>query len=183
MAGKSKVLKPIQLQAIHLLLSKGERAGAVKETAAQIGLKRPETLWRWRQSPLFAQEYQRQKAVYEASLADEPLASKRRRIQLLTAEIDALQAKREESASLGEAAAASRAIGNHLKQISDEMAPIVAATETEGGISFTQNNLSLTLSTMSMAELKAAKKAITDPSMEPLARILIPVLQGGSVPP
>ena len=176
MVGESKGLKPIQMQAIHLLLEKGERAGAVRETAEEIGLRRVETIARCRHQPEFVLEYQRQKGHYEAALAEEPLASKRRRIQLLTAEIDALQTKREEEgASLGEAAAASRAIRGLVKQIADEMGPM-EKKDGDVGTHFEQNNLNIILGGMSTQELVALREVLHEGG--PAAQILMPVLKG-----
>jgi len=180
MAEKVRKLKPLQLQAIHLLLEKGERAGAIKETAVEVGLSRPETIWRWQQDPLFACEYQRQRKAYEVALSDESLASKRRRVQLLTKEIEAIKAHREAAKNVrpGEFATTSRAIAILLKQIAEEMGPI-----DKGDVSnvLTQNNVYVYLSSLSTEELEAIKLVMENPELAPLKRLLDPVLEGGGV--
>ena len=171
-----KGLKPIQLKAIHLLLEKGEKAGAVRETAEEIGLSRLETICRWRKNPLFAQEYKRQKAIYEATLSDEPLASRRRRIQLLEDEIAAIKKRRDETEGITpkEFAAASRVIGMHTKQIAEEMAPfedLVTPAFAEPGADIREK-----IEGMTTEELKAAQEILTDPKLEALAPLVMAVL-------
>ncbi|MDA0233177.1 MAG: phBC6A51 family helix-turn-helix protein [Chloroflexi bacterium] len=176
MAYKRNKLKPSQMRAIGLLLEKGERAGAIKETAKEVGLSRPETIWRWKQDPLFVSEYERQRAVYEAGMSQEVLASKRRRVQLLTREIEAIRANREESegVSPGEFAATSKAIGGLVKQIAEEMGPL--EPPEPANIALTQNNLNVTLAAMTTEQLKALDAVMKRPELAVLKPLLLPLM-------
>jgi hypothetical protein len=178
MAEKLRKLKPSQMRAIALLLEKGERAGAIKKTAEEVGLSRAETIWRWKQDPLFVSEYERQRAAYETGMLQEVLASKRRRVQLLTQEIELIQAKRDESEGVGpgEFAATSKAIGGLVKQIAEEMGPLETDNPEPANIALTQNNLNVTLGAMTTEQLEAINDVLNKPELASLKPLLLPLL-------
>ena len=70
-------LQSRHVQAIQLLLE-GELKD--KEIAQQLGV-RPDTLAKWKASPVFQQRYQLERGIWEEDLRDIRLASPKRRLQ------------------------------------------------------------------------------------------------------
>ena len=117
-------------------LSKGELKD--KEIAQQLGV-RPDTLAKWKASPVFQQRYQLERGIWEEDLRDIRLASPKRRLQEAQADHDWLEKIKTQSENAAQGAAVMKAKGFLRKDIVEELSRFELARLTQPHLRDTQS--------------------------------------------
>ena len=128
-------LQSRHVQAIQLLLE-GELKD--KEIAQQLGV-RPDTLAKWKASPVFQQRYQLERGIWEEDLRDIRLASPKRRLQEAQADHDWLEKIKTQSENAAQGAAVMKAKGFLRKDIVEELSRFELARLTQPHLPDTQS--------------------------------------------